>query len=44
MEQNGGNFSTTQADLDSGAVTETCSVCHSSGSSADVELVHGLLD
>jgi len=44
MEQNGGNFATTQAALDSGEVAETCEVCHGSGRSADVELIHGLLD
>jgi OmcA/MtrC family decaheme c-type cytochrome len=44
MEQNGGDFSTSQAALDSGEVTETCEVCHGSDRSADVELVHGLLD
>lgn len=44
MEANGGSFSTTQADLDSGVVVEQCELCHGSGRSADVELVHGLLD
>ena len=44
MEQNGGSFSTSQDELDSGAVTETCEVCHGSGRSSDVDLVHGLLD
>jgi len=44
MENNGGDFSTTQAAIDSGAVVEQCELCHASGRSADVELVHGLLD
>jgi OmcA/MtrC family decaheme c-type cytochrome len=44
MEQNGGSFSASQADLDDGTVVEQCELCHGSGRSADVELVHGLLD
>ena len=44
MEENGGGFGVTQEALDSGEVIEQCEVCHGSGRSADVELVHGLLD
>jgi OmcA/MtrC family decaheme c-type cytochrome len=45
MEDIGGaSFSTTQADIDAGNVLETCEVCHASGRSFDVDLVHGLLD
>lgn len=54
MIQNGAGFSTespgsvssgfvvTQAMVDNGAVMETCSVCHASGRTADVDVVHGL--
>jgi OmcA/MtrC family decaheme c-type cytochrome len=38
----GGSFDTTQAAIDSGAVYETCAVCHSSGAVADVQAVHGV--
>ncbi len=38
----GGSFDTTQAAIDSGAVFETCAVCHSSGAIADVQAVHGV--
>lgn len=39
MEQNGGMFGFTQADIDD-ADSETCGVCHGSGNIADVEAVH----
>ena len=42
MEANGGDFDTTQAALDSGAVLEQCGICHGAGRSADVAVVHGL--
>lgn len=42
MENNGGSFSTSQAAIDSGEVIEQCELCHASGRSADVDLVHGL--
>jgi OmcA/MtrC family decaheme c-type cytochrome len=42
MESNGGDFSTTQAAIDSGAVIEQCELCHGTGRSADVDLVHGI--
>jgi OmcA/MtrC family decaheme c-type cytochrome len=42
MEANGGNFDTTQADIDSGAVLEQCEICHGSGRVEDVAIVHEL--
>ena len=42
MESNGGSFSTSQADLDDNTVVEQCEVCHRSGASSDVAVVHGL--
>lgn len=42
MESNGGNFATTQADIDANRVLEQCSVCHGSGATADVSKVHPL--
>jgi OmcA/MtrC family decaheme c-type cytochrome len=42
MEANGGNFDTTQANIDSGAVLEQCEICHGSGRVEDVEVVHEL--
>lgn len=41
MIQNGGVFDQTQNVLDA-SVTETCSVCHGPGQTADVKRVHGL--
>jgi len=40
MEVNGGNFSTSQADIDSGIVLEQCSVCHGKGRTYAIELIH----
>ncbi len=40
MVSNGGNFSTSQAAIDSGEVIEECSVCHGSGRVSDVSVVH----
>ena len=40
METNGASFAATQADIDSGVVLEQCDLCHASGRSAAVELVH----
>ncbi len=42
MVTNGGSFSTTQEAIDSGEVVEQCTVCHGSGSVADVARVHGI--
>ncbi len=42
MESNGGSFSTSQAALDDNTVVEQCEVCHRSGASSDVAIVHGL--
>jgi OmcA/MtrC family decaheme c-type cytochrome len=42
MESNGGNFSTSQAAIDSGEVIEECAVCHGSGRNSDVAKVHGV--
>lgn len=42
MEQNGGNFSTTQAAITGGVVVETCSVCHGAGRTADVSVMHNV--
>lgn len=42
MENNGGSFSTTQAAIDSSEVVEQCVLCHGSGKSADIDLVHGI--
>ena len=42
MESNGGDFSTTQAAIDSGAVVEQCELCHAPGRTADLDLVHGI--
>jgi len=40
MEQNGGSFATTQADIDDGKVLEQCATCHGEGRTVDVGLVH----
>ncbi len=40
MESQGGNFATTQAAIDSGAVVETCSVCHGDGRANDAWVTH----
>ncbi len=40
MESQGGNFATTQAAIDSGAVVETCSVCHGAGRANDAWVTH----
>jgi OmcA/MtrC family decaheme c-type cytochrome len=42
ITQNGGAFNVTQEAIDSGAVFETCTVCHSSGAVADVQVMHGV--
>jgi len=42
MVTNGGSFTTTQEAIDSGQVVEQCTVCHGSGSVADVARVHGI--
>ncbi|MEE4147186.1 MAG: hypothetical protein V2I26_20445, partial [Halieaceae bacterium] len=42
MVANGGSFDTSQEAIDSGEVVEQCSVCHGSGRSADVSVVHGI--
>lgn len=42
MESNGGDFSTSQAAIDSGTVIEQCELCHAPGRTADVDLVHGI--
>lgn len=42
MEANGGNFSTTQADVDGGVVIEQCDVCHAEGKVYSVSSRHGL--
>ena len=42
MVANGGNFDTTQAELDGGTVLEQCAVCHAAGRVVDVATVHGL--
>jgi OmcA/MtrC family decaheme c-type cytochrome len=42
MEQNGGDFTATEASIAGGASTETCSICHGRGSVADLDVVHGL--
>ncbi|MDT0497836.1 OmcA/MtrC family decaheme c-type cytochrome [Algiphilus sp. W345] len=43
MQQNGGGFGITAAEIgSSAATTESCAVCHGSGSIADVAVVHGL--
>jgi OmcA/MtrC family decaheme c-type cytochrome len=42
MEQNGADFSATEASIDSGASTETCEVCHGSGRTADLKIMHGI--
>ena len=42
MEQNGADFSITEATL--GSTTETCEICHSSGSNAAIKTVHGITD
>jgi OmcA/MtrC family decaheme c-type cytochrome len=40
MQSEGGNFSTSQAAIDSGEVVETCNTCHATGRIADVAEVH----
>jgi len=40
MEQNGADFSATEASIAAGVSTETCEVCHGPGRSADVQTVH----
>ena len=40
MEQNGGDFSATESSIDSGASTETCTVCHGPDRISDVKAVH----
>jgi OmcA/MtrC family decaheme c-type cytochrome len=40
MVANGGSFDTSQEAIDAGKVVEQCSVCHGSGRTADVSLVH----
>jgi OmcA/MtrC family decaheme c-type cytochrome len=42
MMLQGGSFSTTQAAIDNGTVTETCNVCHAPGRISDVSVAHGL--
>ena len=42
MESNGGSFSTTQAAIDNGQIVEQCELCHGSGKTSDVSLVHGI--
>ena len=42
MEQNGADFTATEASISSGASTETCEVCHGAGRTADLKVVHGL--
>jgi OmcA/MtrC family decaheme c-type cytochrome len=42
MENHGGSFSTSQAAMDDGQVTENCSACHSAGTTFDVDTVHDL--
>lgn len=42
MTANGGSFDTSQEAIDSGEVVEQCSVCHGSGRTADVSVVHGI--
>ena len=40
MKLQGGNFATTQEAIDTGAVVESCTVCHDSGKDFDVAKVH----
>jgi len=42
MELNGAHFSTTQADVDSGAVLEQCELCHGEGKTYPVSSKHGI--
>ena len=42
MEQNGADFTATEATIEAGVSTETCEVCHGAGRTADVLSVHGL--
>lgn len=42
MEANGGNFATTQAEIDAGIVIEQCEVCHAEGKVYSVSSRHGL--
>jgi len=42
MELNGAHFSTTQADIDSGAVLEQCELCHGEGKTYPVSSKHGI--
>ncbi len=42
MVANGGSFDTSQEAIDDGEVVEQCSVCHGSGRTADVSVVHGI--
>jgi OmcA/MtrC family decaheme c-type cytochrome len=40
MEEQGGNFATTQTAIDNGDVVETCSVCHGEGRANDAWAAH----
>jgi OmcA/MtrC family decaheme c-type cytochrome len=40
MEQNGADFSATEATIAAGVSTETCTICHGEGRQADVQSVH----
>lgn len=42
MTNNGGNFATSQAAIDSGEVVETCDVCHGTGRASDVAVKHNV--
>ena len=42
MKTNGGNFATSQASIDNGDVVEQCSLCHASGKTNDVSVVHNV--
>jgi len=44
MILNGAGFDALQSDIDLGLYPETCSVCHGTGRTADVEVVHGEWD
>lgn len=43
MEQNGGEFDSTQAVITANA-SETCAICHGDGKTADVNTVHGITE